>query len=832
MVKKILIILLSFFFLLNNVYSLASDSNLTAHYKLDDLSDSTGLNSNLTNNGATLISSGCFNGSCYDFEKGETDYISTNTLFPASSEFTVSCTIKVESSIVNQDCVGQNVAFAMRFSGTNIVQFYLHNGVSYSSVQGSTTLSDGVWYQLTGVFTGTQIKVYVNGVEDATPTSITTMGTGSENANIGLLALASSTHADGLIDEVSIWNRALNDSEVLDLYNNGITYFVGQTPSITHNISEYYKTENISIQLNTTILTNMSYSLNDAMEISICNNCLGSVLNLTNLIETSHNLTLISTNSFGQINTSVNFTIDLTKPTISISNITEINSYDVNFSSLVSCSDLNLFSCNVTTDEGNILSAYSMSYNFSSNGNHTFNVTGLDLAGNLNTSSGTLFINPYFYVYFEDENSTPVTDFNISGVPYSNYFSGKIYDYGFGVHLFNFSKSGFADFQFSLNLTNTSDINITFTTALVYVNVFVREITNNSLVDNQNYTILFYNIDDDISQTFYIVNGNNYSIPNYYATTKNTKLNLVDDQGRVLTNKKLIAPREDINVTFYVASSHNLSLRSVRVLNPSLIPQSNVDVDFYVYLQSTGEFVLTNTIETDGLGLAYNYIVPSEFIYNICNTYQGSQKCLNQIIFAQESIQTPDYDLIHLSGLTGDVRNILSFINWTPEEIKTNTTSKMSFYFNDRSQNTERFCLNVSRTTNNVKTHLGSFCSSTPSGAIVQTFGLVEGQYLDYSFIYTYDGEDILLYKFRSYAENPDVSNLSEYLDLIFFILFFGLAGYLINTNNFDIYFVGMSLFLLAVLSVQAVLNGSWAEPFLWGFMTTKSLLIYYVRND
>jgi hypothetical protein len=52
-------------------------------------------------------------------------------------------------------------------------------------------------------------------------------------------------------------------------------------------------------------------------------------------------------------------------------------------------------------------------FNFTTNGNQSYNITAIDLAGNTITESGVTLVNPYFYVYFNN-NSEFISNFSIN----------------------------------------------------------------------------------------------------------------------------------------------------------------------------------------------------------------------------------------------------------------------------------------------------------------------------------------------------------------------------------------------------------------------------------
>jgi hypothetical protein len=88
---------------------------------------------------------------------------------------------------------------------------------------GGSDLKLGQWYHLVGIYDGSKLDLYVNGVSDATSVVVTgAIGTNTAPLTIGKMNSASYPYyANGSIDEVAIWNRALSASEVLDLYRRG-----------------------------------------------------------------------------------------------------------------------------------------------------------------------------------------------------------------------------------------------------------------------------------------------------------------------------------------------------------------------------------------------------------------------------------------------------------------------------------------------------------------------------------------------------------------------------------------------------------------------------------
>lgn len=86
-------------------------------------------------------------------------------------------------------------------------------------VVSETIPQEGVWYFLVGTYDGSELKIYVNGNLEGIASH-----SGSINTSNVWLAIGRRTSNDryfeGDIDKVQIYNRALSEAEVIDLYNN------------------------------------------------------------------------------------------------------------------------------------------------------------------------------------------------------------------------------------------------------------------------------------------------------------------------------------------------------------------------------------------------------------------------------------------------------------------------------------------------------------------------------------------------------------------------------------------------------------------------------------
>jgi hypothetical protein len=118
------------------------------------------------------------------------------------------------------------------------VRFWLDdkNYNNNSSWALSAQYSDQQWHFICGVRNGSSLKLYVDGNTSAATSDSHVMSGSTYNMYIGYGA-ASARHFTGKIDDVRIYNRAISDSEVQQLYqgqgtcSNDIVTFTAGTPA-------------------------------------------------------------------------------------------------------------------------------------------------------------------------------------------------------------------------------------------------------------------------------------------------------------------------------------------------------------------------------------------------------------------------------------------------------------------------------------------------------------------------------------------------------------------------------------------------------------------------
>jgi hypothetical protein len=202
--------------------------NLLAYWPLDgNYYDVTGHGYDATAGSSVFFDSGhigqsaYFNGSNYtsylDCQNSENMDLDTGT--------TISAWIKSSgaddqwASVVTK---GVNAWRLIRNSSSDAISFHFNaaGGGEYQA-NGSTSVFDGQWHHLMGVYDGNSVYLYVDGDLDTT-TPAGAVNTSNDPVYIGSrVNNTSNRNWIGNIDEVRIYNRALSEAELLWLAESG-----------------------------------------------------------------------------------------------------------------------------------------------------------------------------------------------------------------------------------------------------------------------------------------------------------------------------------------------------------------------------------------------------------------------------------------------------------------------------------------------------------------------------------------------------------------------------------------------------------------------------------
>ena len=173
---------------------------------------------------------------------GTNDYlsISGSSDLSISGDLTISLWFKADTF--------SNFEYIFRLTGTNTTGKDRMLGISSSKLSGNTyasgfgtlgntTLSTGTWYHAAVVYSGGSFILYLNGSADSSSISATMNTVTYTETQIG--KSYNSEHFDGLIDEVSVFDSALNVNNINAIYNGG------DPIDLTANQGDYTSSSNL-----------------------------------------------------------------------------------------------------------------------------------------------------------------------------------------------------------------------------------------------------------------------------------------------------------------------------------------------------------------------------------------------------------------------------------------------------------------------------------------------------------------------------------------------------------------------------------------------------------
>lgn len=218
-----------------------NSTGLVSHWAFNEksgliASDSVGSNDGDVIGGVFNLTNGILFGS-YEFD-GIDDYMdlgNASNLNFGSGEFTISAWVKINSipalpsggyTVYSRENVSdstEGVYFGVvQFAGGGIVkpEFSVWNGTTTDNVSSSQDLNDNSWHHIVGVRNSTNISIYIDGIFNVMGISENVDGDTTDNASIGVEV--SYNYFNGSIDEVRVYNRALNSTEISQL--------AGETP--------------------------------------------------------------------------------------------------------------------------------------------------------------------------------------------------------------------------------------------------------------------------------------------------------------------------------------------------------------------------------------------------------------------------------------------------------------------------------------------------------------------------------------------------------------------------------------------------------------------------
>ncbi|KKN77137.1 hypothetical protein LCGC14_0363330 [marine sediment metagenome] len=97
-------------------------------------------------------------------------------------------------------------------------QFDIETDGSHPQVNSITRIKNNIWYHVAGVYNGTGMGLYINGVLDNSGAASGTIDSTAQTVRIG--SRNGGMFMDGMIDEVMVFNASLSSAQILEIYNN------------------------------------------------------------------------------------------------------------------------------------------------------------------------------------------------------------------------------------------------------------------------------------------------------------------------------------------------------------------------------------------------------------------------------------------------------------------------------------------------------------------------------------------------------------------------------------------------------------------------------------
>jgi len=227
--KKILFTLLFIGFITNSnaqVPSYVPTDGLVAYYPFNgNANDETGNGNNGAVNGATLTSDRDGNiESAYNFD--ESSWIETSETFSTSAQNASVCAwfyCNIDISSMTAQIISINTSTSehslqLEISANNALYF---NALPYDqTITPVNTFEYDSWNFVVGTFDGTTETIYVNGQKVTEKNRTGDFSIINQKINFGRQTFPTADYWYGKIDDVGVWNRALTEQEIQNLYSS------------------------------------------------------------------------------------------------------------------------------------------------------------------------------------------------------------------------------------------------------------------------------------------------------------------------------------------------------------------------------------------------------------------------------------------------------------------------------------------------------------------------------------------------------------------------------------------------------------------------------------
>lgn len=217
----------------------------------------TGATSNWVASGGVTTGSQCTTASSLNFDGIDDKVVignTMNTILASLNTITVEAWVNPTNTTFNGVIIGNyhnstntEMQFLLR-RDFDTFTFWVNDGTGFKVVDsGLASVTINSWQHVAGVWDGSSLYIYVDGVLKGITTGVTGSSFASTNNSIAIGSNSYPEHFTGSIDEVRIWNRALNQCEIENNINGEL--LAGQTGLLAY----YQFNQGIASEDNTAI---------------------------------------------------------------------------------------------------------------------------------------------------------------------------------------------------------------------------------------------------------------------------------------------------------------------------------------------------------------------------------------------------------------------------------------------------------------------------------------------------------------------------------------------------------------------------------------------------
>lgn len=631
------------------------NTSLRSYYKLDnnDIADKFGNSSfDLTNSGTVngtgiIISGRQFDGN-NDVLTGISDEV-TGGQARSFNLWVYSTDTSNFRDFLTYGTASASQLFHWRQNNDGNIFFQFQGG----NVVGNTTLNQDEWAMVTFTFDGTnRVRLYLNSSLIADSTSFGGMNTGLTNDFSFGSYLSTAEYWQGNMDEMAVWSRALNQSEIDLLWNSGAGLPLGyqapvDAPTITFNspADTNYTTSPQTIVFNFTAydpvnLTNVRLYINGSLYDQNA-----SGINNTDYIFSA----TLSDGTYEVFGQAVNddplttntanrtFIIDSTQPSITLSFNESVRDYITNDTSLqlnYTVTDNNRDDCFYNYQGSNNIvncNTNTTSFNYAYNYN-TINFTANDTLGNINSdqvyvSAKARHVDEWnpssvvegsgqtFYITFDINSTYDVDSASLvyNGTEYTGTFNiaGSKYNISYDLNIPGVVDNSNASYYWSVTLSDSTQINTTAQNVTVNnlnigsCSLYNYTLFNISLFEERNKNALNGNINVDIDIFTSDRSNNVIQYSNNFSSVSTATICLENDLGSSVFSMDVIMQYESTGFATELYHYYNYTL------NNDSLPQV---VDLYDLNSSHAtEFLITYKDE--------NFLAVDKALINIQRKY-------------------------------------------------------------------------------------------------------------------------------------------------------------------------------------------------------------------